>query len=105
MSTSKHSIYAALSDGSVWSVALTSSSETRTFLGIRFTAFAVSPYRHAVAVGSDDGELFLIDNKHGITAWHFERDLVTCVAFEKSGSLLACAPGGRVLRIIIPADD
>jgi WD40 repeat protein len=99
MSTSRDSIYAATTDGTIWDVSLSTGIEHRISLGTSLTAFAKTPSPGYLAAGSDDGELFIVDDRHRVTAKRFERDIIGCAAFEDDHTLLFCAPGGRILRL------
>ena len=102
LSAGRDSIDAATDDGTVWSVSLETGLEHSISIGTTFTAFAVSPRRTAMVLGSVDGELFLIDRQFHVSARrpaYGEHGRIACAAFEDETTVLACLPSARVMRI------
>jgi WD40 repeat protein len=102
LSAGPDSIEAATGDGTVWRVSLDSGLEHRISIGTTFTAFAMSPGRTVMALGSVDAELFLIDRDLHVSARraaYDEHGRIACVAFEDEATVLACLPSARVMRI------
>jgi WD40 repeat protein len=93
-------IHAMLTDGTLWSVSLATGTEYRISLGGVSTSLAVSPHGTA-AVGTDRGELILVDTDRRIATHNFKPGSVNCAAFQDAETLLACVPGGRIMRIHI----
>ena len=97
MSASDDSIFAALANGNVWSVAPSTMAEHQISLGGVITAFAVSPSRKYMAIGNDNGELFIIDAQRKIAVMRFESDIVRCAIFINDQTMLICAPANRIM--------
>jgi WD40 repeat protein len=102
LSAGRDAIEAVTSDGTVWSVSLETGLERSLSIGTTFTAFAMSPRRTVMALGSVDGELFLIDRQFHVSARrpaYGEHGRIACAAFEDEATVLACLPSARVMRI------
>jgi WD40 repeat protein len=99
IAAANETIYAALVDGTVWSISTTGGSKRLFSLGATLTAFSVSPDGAAVAAGTDDGELFIINENQAVSVYRFRQGMIRCAAFEDNRTLLACVPENRVMRI------
>jgi WD40 repeat protein len=103
MSASDDHIYAVLNDGTLWSVSLDNGVEHRISFGTTLTTFSRAPSGKYIAIASDNGEIFIVDNARSITAKRLEHDTISCATFQDDKYLLFCAPGGRMLRLAIDA--
>ena len=64
--------------------------------------FAISPLHRTMAVGSGDGELFVIDPQLRVSSHrpaHGEHVRLTVVSFEGEATLVIGLANGRVMRI------
>jgi len=100
-SVGRGSIDAVSDDSTVWRIWLDTGREQTTSINARFAAFATSPDRNTIAVGTVDGELFLIDRQFHVSVRrpsYSEHERIQCVAFEDDATLVTCHSNGRVMR-------
>jgi WD40 repeat protein len=99
VAAANETIHAALINGTLWDISLTTYIKRSLSLGVTFTALSVSSDGAFVATGTDDGELFLIDAQHRIAVQRFRQGAVRSVAFESDRTVLSCAPDNRMMRL------
>jgi WD40 repeat protein len=96
------SIEAVTDNGIVWRFSLATGMARTTSLQTAVNAFAISPHRRTMAVGSTDGELFLIDSELHVSARrpaYGEHAKITSAIFEDETALIVALSNGRVMRI------
>jgi WD40 repeat protein len=101
VSAGRDSIEAATADGIIWRLSLSTGLVQTTALQTAANAFAISPQRRMMAVGSTNGELFLIDPQLHVSARrpaYGEHATISSVTFEDESALVVGLSNGRVMR-------
>jgi hypothetical protein len=107
ISAAHDSIEAVATDGTIWSVSLVTGIERGVSIRATATAFAVSPRRTTMAVGSEGGELFLIDHQFRVAVRRFGHGAhgrITCAVFEDEATLLVCLSDGQIMRTLLTSE-
>jgi hypothetical protein len=102
VSAGRGTIEAVTTDGIVWRFSFATDRVQTTALQTAANAFAISPQRRTMAVGSTNGELFLIDSQHHVAARrpaYGEHAKISAVTFEDETALVVGLSNGRVMRI------
>jgi WD40 repeat protein len=102
VSAGTDSIEAVTADGIVWRFSFATGVARTTALQTAVNAFAVSPGRRTMAVGSTNGELFLIDAQLHVSARrpaYGEHAKISSATFEGETALVVGLSNGRVMRM------
>jgi len=101
VSLAHNSLYIALANGDIQHLTSSGNTSGSISLGISVRAFAVSNSLKYIAVGSDDGEIFILNDRWQVVAKHLDGGAIQCAEFEGTNSLFACTHDGRIFRINI----
>jgi WD40 repeat protein len=104
IAVTKDSIVAALGNGMIWNSALEGGAERTLPLGVTFTALSVSQDKF-IAVGTNDGDVFIVDPFFRIKIQHFQNNMIRCMTFETPRTLLACLSDKRVVRVTVSSES
>ena len=99
MSVQGDSITAALANGQIWSISLSTKEQHRLDLDMSFTAFATSPDGKITAAANEDDELILIDSERKVIVHRLGYGAIGCMEFQSTNALLVCSSKG-IVRII-----
>jgi hypothetical protein len=86
------------SDGTIWHLIQNVGSDYSSRLKISPRAFATSPLHEYIAVGSNDGEVFIIDSFHRIITRRLGGGTIQSLTFDGVDALLAGTLEGRIFR-------
>lgn len=99
VAASSETIAAALEDGALWITSLRDGSEHRFAVGDTITALAVAPNGRAIALGTSNGDLIVVNDRYEIAVARVGRHDISCVAFPTDDQIVACFYIGRILRL------
>jgi WD40 repeat protein len=98
MKASARRIVALTADGVIWSVVLANDAQSRIQTGAHFSALASSPDGHRFAVGTSEGEVFMLDEQAQVEIQRFAKGDIGGMAFEDENILLVSDAIGRLFR-------
>jgi len=99
ISYSHSSIYILTSRGTIHQLLPDRTLKRSYALGITPTAFATTSDHEYLAIGSNEGEIFIIKAAQYIAVKRFDRGSIQCVQFEHHQMLLTCTLDGAVLQL------